>query len=162
MMGFTPAEIEKKITSFGPEKNYLAEINHQNWKDFQCLASTSVAQSHRNHSKLKGMRKYLRIRMWFSFLCFSSFSYQQTEHQPWFWWKYSWGSQIPSVMKQQANISSSLSKLLTPLSNSTCVKDWSNLAQRKLCSSALALTQLLWGLRESPPPLCGWHNSYYG
>lgn len=36
MVDFTPVEIEKKITSFRPEKNCLAEISDQTCKDFQC------------------------------------------------------------------------------------------------------------------------------
>jgi len=63
VVGFAPIEIEKKITSFGPQKNCLAEISDQSCRDFQCLASTTVAQSHRNHSKLKDTCKYLRISM---------------------------------------------------------------------------------------------------
>lgn len=35
MVDFTPVEIEKKITSFRPEKNCLAEISDQTCKDFQ-------------------------------------------------------------------------------------------------------------------------------
>lgn len=108
MVGFTPVEIKMKITSFRPEKNCLAEISDQTCKDFQCFTPTSVAQSHRDHSKFKDTCKYLRIRPHFSFLCFSSFSYQQTEHQPQFWWKYSWGSQIPLATNQEGIISSTL------------------------------------------------------